>query len=151
MIVTKYFQYRDRDLEKAESFIIKPQKYFTVFSARLFFLTRLHLNITIVNLAKKTLLYILVYWRFYGNSSLYSLPYKDISFWQGFPKDMSCTLRMQQFQNQQNFRMQQNFWKILLHFICYNVKFCYILECSTYFQILHLFSHICSFFNSDIF
>ena len=35
MTVTKYFQYRDRDLKKAESFIIKPQKYFMVFSARL--------------------------------------------------------------------------------------------------------------------
>ena len=35
MIVTKYFWYRDRDFKKAESFIIKSQKYFTVFSARL--------------------------------------------------------------------------------------------------------------------
>ena len=35
MIVTKYFQYRDRDFKKAESLIIKPQKYVTVFSARL--------------------------------------------------------------------------------------------------------------------
>ena len=35
MILTKYFQYRDRDLKKAESFIIKPKKYFTGFSARL--------------------------------------------------------------------------------------------------------------------
>ena len=35
MVATKYFQYIDRDLEKAESFIIKPQKYFTVVIARL--------------------------------------------------------------------------------------------------------------------
>ena len=37
MKITKYFYYRDRDFkkEKAESLIIKPQKYFTVFSATL--------------------------------------------------------------------------------------------------------------------
>ena len=35
MIVTKYFWYSDRDFKKGESFIIKPQKYFTVFSARI--------------------------------------------------------------------------------------------------------------------
>ena len=35
MIVTKYFWYRDRDFKKTESFIIKPRKYFVVFSARL--------------------------------------------------------------------------------------------------------------------
>ena len=35
MIVTKYFYNRDRDFKKAESLIIKPQKYFTIYSTRL--------------------------------------------------------------------------------------------------------------------
>ena len=35
MIIAKYFQCRDRDFKKAESPIIKPQKYFTVLSAKL--------------------------------------------------------------------------------------------------------------------
>ena len=35
MIVTKYFWYRDRYFKKTESFIIKPRKYFVVFSAKL--------------------------------------------------------------------------------------------------------------------
>lgn len=45
----------------------------------------LQLNIIISDLAR-TLLNKLVYWRFYSSSSLYSLPYKGISFWQGFAK-----------------------------------------------------------------
>ena len=35
MIVTKYFQYRDRGFKKTESLIINSQEYFMVFSARL--------------------------------------------------------------------------------------------------------------------
>ena len=35
MITTKHFSYGDRDFKKTENLIIKPPKYFTVFSARL--------------------------------------------------------------------------------------------------------------------
>ena len=35
MVITKYFQYRDGDLKRAESLIIKSQKYFTGLSHRL--------------------------------------------------------------------------------------------------------------------
>ena len=33
--ITKHFQYEDGDFNKTESLIIKPQIYFTMFSARL--------------------------------------------------------------------------------------------------------------------
>ena len=35
MIITRHFYYGDRGFKKAESLIIKSQKYFTVFNARL--------------------------------------------------------------------------------------------------------------------
>ena len=35
MILTNHSKYRDKYFKKAESLIIQPKKYFTVFSARL--------------------------------------------------------------------------------------------------------------------